>query len=1384
MGRVINGVGFISTKETEICSGCFRGNTELKSVSIPLTIESIGIGAFTDCSSLEKIFIPKSVKSIKDEFIDYEENGHYECMFSGCSSLKNIEVSEDNTEYSSIDGVLFNKDKSVLIRFPEGKKLHEYIVPLSVKYICSGAFKDCSSIELLILHDGIEEIGDIDYYGGIDYDNAFIGCTSLKSIEVSAENKYFSSIDGVLFNKDVTTLIRFPAGKEISSYIIPSSVEQIDTDAFGCCKSLREIAIPNRVEFIDRGTFYSCTSLEKVIIPNGVAEIRYRAFENCTSLKTVVIPSSVDDIHWLAFLNCTSLERIEISPYNEKYTFKYGVLLKKDESEVITYTKKLFVPSNIENIKNSIFSSCFYYTNLVEIEVSPDNKVYKSIDGILYEKRDCYNYDLVMCPDEKRGKVIIPDGVVRIENEAFKNCKYLEKIEIPSTLEYIGNDAFSGCTSLTDIVIPEGVTHIYEGAFQSCISLKEIIIPSTVQHIGDLFKNEYAKDKSCNSLISIDVHEDNQFYSSLDGVLYNKDKSKLIKCPEGKNVESFEIPKTVTTIGKSAFENCRFKYIDIPNNVKEIEYRTFYGCAYLEYIDIPNSVEEIGRNAFSKCISLKSVDIPYTEIRIGREVFSDCTSLTSIILPEGQTSTSYGLFEGCVSLKNVILPSTFKQIYDKAFKGCLSLTGLEIPYSVKQIGYSAFEDCCSLEKVNIPMGVSNIWSNTFSGCCALKEIVIPSSVERIENEAFSGCSSLLELDIPNSVTTIGEKAFANCTTLESIDLPPSVSKIGNYAFIDCSSLRNIYLSDNIKKIGGGLFENCSSLTDVYLGINIKSIEPTVVSIEYDPFTQEEIDRTYSEIYIFKGCKSLQNIDVSISNAHLSSIDGVLFNKDKTILIKYPEDRNTMRYTIPNSVKMIGKKAFSNCKYLESVYLSENIDEVGEYAFSECISLKDIFIHSNVSKIETGAFWGCKLLSNIKLPASITKIASCLFSECTSLKNVNIPNSIKEIGWNAFANCKSLKKIEIPLSVEKIGSKVFSGCSCLHEFEIPNLITEIDSRLFSDCISLESINIPRNVKKINDGIFDGCFGLKEIHINIEGIEYCEINEEAFEGINYDYCKLYIPLGTRWNYRNHKIFSKFKNIEIDSQFYKEQRQREEEDRLRKEKEEAERKRLEQEELERKQREEAERRKKQEEYEREQRRLRDEKARKEQEERNMFYRVTHDLKPDRVQVKEYLESKYVRHFYHFTDRRNLASIKRYGGLYSWSYCESHNITIPYAGGGSTSRSLDSFYGLEDYVRLSFCSNHPMMYRLEQEGYDLVLLKISVDVALLEETLFSDMNATDNNHQCGSTLDDLKKVNFVAVRETYLKSTHKYFKYHQAEVLVKTFIPIEKILNINEFI
>lgn len=194
-------------------------------------------------------------------------------------------------------------------------------------------------------------------------------------------------------------------------------------------------------------------------------------------------------------------------------------------------------------------------------------------------------------------------------------------------------------------------------------------------------------------------------------------------------------------------------------------------------------------------------------------------------------------------------------------------------------------------------------------------------------------------------------------------------------------------------------------------------------------------------------------------------------------------------------------------------------------------------------------------------------------------------------------------------------------------------------------------------------------------------------------------------------------------------------------------------------------------------EERRKREEAERKAREEKEYLHRISHTLKPNAAAYKNHLVSNGVRYFYHFTDRRNLESIKRMGGLYSWRYCEDHGIAIPYPGGDGTSRSLDSRHGLSDYVRLSFCTDHPMKWVLEQKGYNMVLLRVKIDVACLEGTLFSDINATDNNHHHGGTLEDLKRINIAATQQNYVSRDSEIFKQHQAEVMVKTFIPLEYI-------
>lgn len=171
----------------------------------------------------------------------------------------------------------------------------------------------------------------------------------------------------------------------------------------------------------------------------------------------------------------------------------------------------------------------------------------------------------------------------------------------------------------------------------------------------------------------------------------------------------------------------------------------------------------------------------------------------------------------------------------------------------------------------------------------------------------------------------------------------------------------------------------------------------------------------------------------------------------------------------------------------------------------------------------------------------------------------------------------------------------------------------------------------------------------------------------------------------------------------------------------------------------------------------------------------------KDNAEQILDYLRIKGVDCFYHFTDENNLQSIRKYGGLYSWHYLMKNGITIPNPGGDGTSRSLDKKHGLEDFVRLSFCKKHPMAWRVYNNGASLVLLKIRIDVACFLETEFSDRNATDNGESHGPTFEDLRNINISATKERFLRSEDPLFKPHQAECMIKTFLPIEYIENIN---
>ena len=359
-----------------------------------------------------------------------------------------------------------------------------------------------------------------------------------------------------------------------------------------------------------------------------------------------------------------------------------------------------------------------------------------------------------------------------------------------STISITGYTGPEGDVTIPSVITGLPVTSIWDWAFGNSTILTSVTIPSSVTNIGT-----YAFTDS-TSLTTITVNPDNPVYSSVGGVLFNKNRTKLIICPGGK-AGNYTLPNTVATIGDWAFYYCtNLASVTIPNNVNRIGYSAFFGCSGLTNAVIGNGVTRIGDYAFYICSSLTSVSIPTSVTSFGEGAFGLCTSLPCVTIPNSVTEIGDYAFSDCRSLTNITIPNSVVSIGNYAFSDCDSSTSVSIPNSVTNIGNYAFYECSGLNSVTIPNSVMSIGDYEFGSCFGLTNVIIGNGVTTIGSSAFSYCWSLPGITIPNSVTTIGNFAFDLCYGLISVNIGNSVSSIGNYAFNQCTSLTAITVDPN------------------------------------------------------------------------------------------------------------------------------------------------------------------------------------------------------------------------------------------------------------------------------------------------------------------------------------------------------------------------------------------------------------------------------------------------------------------------------------------------------------------------------------------------------------------------------------------------------------
>ena len=471
------GVAWVNDNIFENCSN-------LISVSIPQNVRKIGESAFENCSSLTFINVPDSVTSIGSR------------AFLGCCSLISINIA-NNTIYTSENGILFNKVKTELIQYPEGKPDTKYIIPDSVTKIGDSAFNKCTNLVSVTIPNSVTTIGrsafqdcncltsivipnsvtGIGYYAFKNCSNltsimisssvtsignrAFEGCTNLISVDVEKNNTTYASENGVLFDKAKITLLLYPIGKIDTKYIIPNSVTNIGDFAFYQCTALICIIIGNNVTKIGNSAFNKCTNLVSVTISDSVTTIGWSAFRDCNCLTSIVIPNNVTKIGYAAFEGCNSL--ITTTGTNN-VTNEYGALnlgIKKAGGSIFPLTWAIYEDTLIINGNGAISDYFLHDVGDLPEYYTPWHSYINSI-----------------------ARIIIGEGVTGIGDSAFKRTYHLTSITIPNSVIIIGEGAFGECENLTFIKIPDNVTSIGDWAFSDCISLKHIhlqsVIPPTI----------------------------------------------------------------------------------------------------------------------------------------------------------------------------------------------------------------------------------------------------------------------------------------------------------------------------------------------------------------------------------------------------------------------------------------------------------------------------------------------------------------------------------------------------------------------------------------------------------------------------------------------------------------------------------------------------------------------------------------------------------------------------------------------------------------------------------------------------------------------------------------------------------------------------------------
>ena len=1101
----------------------FKDCTYLTDVALPSSLTNIGFGAFSGCSSIEKITIPFVGESrTTNNVLSYifgNENG-------------------DNANCAS-------------------KYLKEIIILDEVSSLSENAFYNCNNLISVELPSSITSVGQ----------NAFNGCNNLMNI-------YYDGIIDEWCNISLADKLSNPMYYASNFYILDENGGvEFDDDTYAL---LEELVLSDSITTIGQYQFYNFKQLTSISLPNSLTSIGINAFKNCNKLTSAEIPTSVISIGIGIFNGCSALTSVTI-PFvgdkqhlpNDTYQYPFGYIFQGEDYEnsiqivqnyydnrldVIT-SRAYYVPNSLKHVtingSGYISSYAFsHYNNLNDVIIGKNvtgigkYAFYLCNVNVQWEENSLMNNIGEYAFGSYQGtQIVLPQSIASIEQNAFAGSAIID-LSISSTIHNIGANVFNACGYLTNIY--------YEGTMDDWCNIN---LSNNVSNPMHYASNFYILDENGN------IEFNDETFSLL---------TKLI------------IPNSVTRIGNYQFHRfIQLTDIELPNSITEIAYGAFEGCSSLTSISIPfvggkeQTPTDENQTTFVHIFggnvpdSIRKVTITGSSY-LPNSAFANCQYITNIILKDSLETIGNFAFSGCKNLVNIAISSNITSIGQNAFNICNNLTNIYYE--------GTMDDWCNISlsnNVSNPMHyASNFYILDENGNIEyndeifklLTELVLTNQTTTIGQYQFYNFKQLSSILLTSSLTSVGINAFNGCINLTNIyyegtmddwcniSLSNNVSNpmhyasnfyildengnieyndeifklltelvltnqttiIGQYQFYNFKKVLTVRIPSSVEEIDMNAFQNCNSLFKTYYGGNESEWREIVIGANNDKLTSA--DRLYNVIrgkYILNDLYEYDLInDFDIYNFALVNKNILDFSFDEFAdynIISIANDAfsncNLINIVIPDGVVSIGCQNYENSS-INTLTIPDSVNYIGDMNITysdfrsiyyggsknKWLQLSVNFIGGNIDYQLPNVYYGTTNGRLVYGPNyeyrydlidglyGYNFIYSSIHNDIESFDFNTIDGCImKSLANEAFMNFEALSNIVFSNSIEEIGEDAFNACTSLSQINLPDSVKTIKSRAFANC-SITFFVLSSEIKEVSSESFIGTSIFKTYYNN--------------------------------------------------------------------------------------------------------------------------------------------------------------------------------------------------------------------------------------------------------------------------------------------------------------